>query len=114
MSIGGIGNAYGAYQMYRTRPMNYVVQNQSDVSDAYKESIGLSKARSMDPTPPVLYPNAQKVPAGAVKAPQADEETVNRQFNSIAARYSGVNTGYERNGQGQGYEMTGSLFDARV
>ncbi len=114
MSIGGIGNAYGAYQMYRTRPMNYAVQNQSDVSDAYKESIGMSKARSMDPTPPVLYPNAQKVPVGAVKSPAADEETVNRQFNNIASRYSGVNTGYERNGQGQGYEMTGSLFDARV
>lgn len=112
MSIGGVSGAYGAYQMYRTQPMNYAVENKSDVSDAYKESMGVNKSRSMDPVPPVLYPNAQRVQVGKTSGP--DEETVNRQFNQIAQKYSGNTIGYERNGQGQNYQVTGSMFDARV
>ena len=113
MGIGGISSAYGAYAMYRTQPMSYAVQNEADVSDAYKESMGVGRARSLDPTPPVLYPNAQRSQVAGASRP-ADEQTVNRQFNSIAERYTGNNIGYDRGAQGQSYSVTGSMFDARV
>ncbi|MBQ7678805.1 MAG: hypothetical protein IJT34_03040 [Butyrivibrio sp.] len=114
MGIGGVSGAYQAYQIYRTQPMNYAVQNQADVSDAYKESVGVDRARTMDPVPPVLYANAQKVPVA--KSPEPDEAgKVNRQFNAIASRYQGDTVGYTRGAQGiTGYGVAGSMFDAAV
>ena len=114
MGIGGINGAYNAYQLYRTQPMNYAVQNQSDVSDAYKESVGVNAARSMDPVPPVLYANAQKVPVAGSDRSQ-DAAAANRQFNAIASRYEGETVGYTRGAQGMnGYGVVGSMFDAAV
>ena len=87
LSIGGIGNAYG---MSFIQPMNYSVKNQADVSDAFMET-GMSGA--IMNVPPVVYPNAQTVPASdnesdplslSAESVRKSQEA-NRLYNDVAA-----------------------------
>ncbi len=82
LSVGSVGNSYG---MSYIRPMNYALKNQSEVSDAFKET-GMGGA--VTNVPPVVYPNAQ-----------------------VAEKYQGMTTGYSQNGQARNYEIAGSTLD---
>ena len=113
LSIGGIGNTYG---MSFVQPMNYSVNNESDVSEAFVET-GMSGA--VMNVPPVVYPNAQTVSAADSESDPLSlsansvrkSQEVNRAFNDVASKFQGMTTGYSQNTQALSYGMSGNTID---
>ena len=90
LSVGGIGTTYG---MSFVQPLNYSIKNNSDVSDAFKET-GLKG--EIENVPPVIYPNAQKV---------------NKMYNEVAEKFQGMTVGYGSDSVGLSYGMEGNSVD---
>lgn len=99
------------------QPMNYTVNNESEVSDAFAET-GMDG--SVKSVPPVVYPNAR-----TVESSEGDEsnplklsadvarksQQVNRFYNDVASGFRGMITGYNGSTQGLSYEMPGGTID---
>ncbi len=112
LSVGGIGNAYG---MSYVQPMNYSLKNESSVSDAFIET---GMAGSVMNVPPVVYPNAQAVPADDESNPLAlsansvkKSQVANKMYNEVAKRFQGMTTGYTQSTEGISYDMSGSTVN---
>lgn len=91
-------------------PLNYAVQNQSRVSDAYLESV--QAGGEIDLASPVSYPNARKVSLSEMAERAEASQKADREYNAIAARYADSPTYYQADRSGSSYSMIGSGFDA--
>ena len=111
-SVGGIGNMYG---MSFVQPLNYKLENEADISDAFTET-GMQGA--VMNVPPVIYPNAQ------VASTQEDSDSltmsmdyvkksqeINRAYNEVAQKFQGMTVGYGQNMSGQTYGVQGASLD---
>ena len=89
----------------------YTVENKSDFSDAFVDSVkGLSSADSVMGPSPVVYPTATVM---TKKIGQIEDSVrANEGFNSIASGFAGATTGYGRAGDGMGYGVIGAGFDS--
>lgn len=108
-------NAINAYSgMSAVRPMNYSVENRSEVSSAYTESVKEAQNTSIFPdigaVNPIQYPNAQTISINPMEK-LAKTQSVSKDMNAIAAGFSGVTTGYDNSSQSYGYQMIGSTID---
>lgn len=108
-------NAINAYSgMSTVRPMNYSVQNQSEVSAAYTESTKEAKSVGTFPSirnvDPVQYANANVVSVDPMEK-LAKTQSVSKDLNAIASGFSGAITGYGSDSQSYGYQMVGSTLD---
>lgn len=101
--------------MTRTKPMNYAVDNQSQVSNAYQQSVeNISQSSGFQPVGaanPVQYPNQVNVQEASIASIQKSQET-NREFNQVAKGFAGQVTGYSAGSVATGYDIVGSQFDA--
>ena len=95
--------------------MNYQVQNESEVSDAFKDSVNkVGSSGSMGGigvTSPVRYANATYNPEAVEQKQQASLEA-NAEFNSIADAFGGATTGYDAARAAMTYASIGGGFDA--
>ena len=110
-----IGSTGSYSSLTRTKPMNYAVENQSQVSNAYQQSTeDISKSRGFQPVGaanPVQYPNQVNVQEASIASIQKSQET-NREFNHVAQSFVGQVTGYSAGSVATGYDIVGSQFDA--
>ena len=86
--------------------MNYTVDNESEVSASYVESMEQVSNQYVDAASPVQYPNASVSPTRVVERSQE----ANAAYNAVAQRFDQT-TGYNQFSVGQGYETVGALFD---
>ena len=100
------------------QPMNYAVENGSEVSDVFAAET-TRNTNGINGASPVQYPNAQvkekKVDEEQLIDPTAMLEQRKRTasaFNEIASQFRTANTGYSKAGIGNNYGMAGSRFDA--
>lgn len=108
-------NAINAYSGISTvRPMNYSVENRSEVSSAYTESAKETQRTESFPSigavNPVQYPNAQTITTDPMEK-LARTQSVSKDLNEIASGFSGISTGYDSESQSYGYQMIGSTID---
>ncbi|MGN0160967.1 MAG: hypothetical protein ACI4AQ_06235 [Lachnospiraceae bacterium] len=110
MRIGNIGG-YGGIAV---SPYNYSVRNQSDVSDAYIESVDeigkMNASEDIGIVQPVRYPNAKAQPVDPVKRMQ-DAQKVNQEYNQVAANFKGNDTWYGADALSGGYQTVGGTID---
>ena len=99
------------FSMTAIQPLNFLVKNQADISDAYAESVQGADNSSL--VNPVGYHTARKqtVELPELKKAQEASET-NQAFNAIAAQYGNSTIGYSYAAEGATYGVTGSMFDA--
>ena len=90
----------GGYSMSRIEPLHYPVYNQAAVSDAYTDSVKETGSA------------ARKETADLPVSRNADAIEVNQSFNRIAAGFINSTVGYQQNGSGTAYSLSGSMFDA--
>ncbi len=95
--------------------MNYQVKNESEVSDAFKDSVNRAdSAGSMGgigATSPVRYANATYNPeAAAVNRQEAID--AGAAFNKVADSFGGATVGYDANSAALNYASLGGGFDA--
>ena len=111
LSIGGL-SAYG--NAVAVRPMNYAVENQSQVSSAYQDSVkqlsGAGSFPGIGATNPVQYANAQYVKVDSTVQVQRAQEA-KRGLNTVASGFAGRAVGYDEASATYGYEMIGSTLD---
>lgn len=109
LSVGGLNNNYSV-----VRPMNYSVENNSKVSDAYTQSVEqTSRVGSFSDVlavQPVGYANAQIAKVDPM-AQLEQAKKAGQEFNQIASGFSGMTTGYTSSRTAAGYEMIGSNVD---
>jgi hypothetical protein len=114
-----MGLAIGAISAYGTsiQPMSYTVKNQSQVSDAFTESVGQTGAVQLPGrvgvVNPVQYPNAKLADDRQVDMTTAvvKSQSANQKMNQVAAGYAGMTTGYGSDSSAKGYELIGSILD---
>jgi hypothetical protein len=92
------------------KPMNYTVDNQSDVSGAFVESMENASPAKVDAAPPVRYPTAQVSSIDSAEQVTRNQQ-VNRAYNNIASRYSGTVTGYGQDRAARAYGTVGQALD---
>ncbi len=115
MAIGGISPISAYSSMAAIQPLQYKVKNESEISDAYSESMeSLGAAQSMAPVDapsPVAYPTAQK--SSMIQgAGQTDiAKKVAQAYNNIASGFADKVTSYSKQGSGEKYEMLGNSID---
>ena len=115
-SISGIG-PMSMYPISSVRPMeikpqNYAVENESEVSDAYSESIAVNGANSISGPSPVQYTNAQAQGMGGEgHTAAANAARVSRFYNQVASSFQGAATSYDANGRAGQYATVGSTID---
>ncbi len=114
ISVSGISGAsmypISGVRSVETKPMNYAVENESEVSDAFSESMAIANAGSVTGAIPVQYANA-KQEESTVGAPSIDAARANRFYNNIASGYQGMSTSYDASGAAGQYAMIGSNID---
>lgn len=93
-----------------TKPQNYAVENESEVSDAFSQSLAANGVNGIIAPTPVQYTNAQTEET-RIGGASADEARMNRFFNDIASAYQGMSTSYDANGAAGQYAMIGSNID---
>ena len=103
-------NPISSIRTLETKPQNYAVENESEVSDAFSQSMAVNGAGGITAAPPVQYANAQ-VSENSTSGPSMDSARMNRFFNDIASGYQGMSTSYDANGQAGQYAMIGSNID---
>ncbi len=111
MAIGGtaaIGNDVSV------KPLQYAVNNESRVSDAFVESMNrvgaVSTSERVGAAVPVRYPDARIDPDDTAMRLQ-EAVTANRQYNQIASEFSNSYTGYTASGAGTAYALSGANVD---
>lgn len=103
-------SGYSGYQSY-IRPLHYPVDNASDTSSAYSESVRRNGGKySVGAARPVMYPDSQSVASGPKKGSEKARE-MERAFNKIASDHYGETVLYGSKGEGFGYEAEGRIFD---
>lgn len=112
MRIGAIGG----YGDIAVRPFNYSIQNKSDVSDAYTESVDeASKAgtpKELSAVQPVRYPNAQIQAEGVEPTKRMENaKKASQEYNQVAANFAGSSTWYGANAVAGGYATVGNNID---
>ncbi len=114
ISVSGISpmsmNPIMSVRSVETKPQNYAVENQSDVSDAFSQSLAVNGASGIMGPPPVQYANAQ-VSENETAQAGVDSARANRYFNDIASAYQGMSTSYNANGAAEQYSMVGNSID---
>ncbi|MBQ1548674.1 MAG: hypothetical protein IIZ61_09820 [Lachnospiraceae bacterium] len=98
-------NAVSSYA--KTEPMNYTVDNESEVSGSYVQSLKNGSVNKVGATPPVRYANATVQSEDAIQKKQ----DASRAYNQIAAAYTNENTTYGANMRGQSYQAVGQNID---
>ena len=114
-SISGIGpmSMYpiSSVRQVETKPQNYAVENESEVSDAFTESLAMNGVNGINGPSPVQYPNAQVAEPSRAEQQAANATRVNQFYNNVASAFQGAATSYNANGVGSQYEMVGSTID---
>lgn len=103
-------NPISSIRTVETRPQNYAIGNESEVSDAFSQSMAVNGAGSVSAPTPVQYANAEVSENGSGGS-SMDSARMNRFFNDIASGYQGMSTSYDANGQAGQYSMIGSNID---
>lgn len=93
----------------QVRPEAYAIDNQSEVSDAFSQSLAMQSVEGVSAPSPVKYANAQ-VEENTINAAEQSSRT-NQMFNNIASAYQGMNTSYDATGAAFGYGMVGNSVD---
>ncbi len=103
-------SGYSGFQSY-IRPLNYSVDNESNASAGYSESIRRTSGKyTVGASRPVAYADAQTVSAGPKKGSDKARE-IEQAFNKIASDHYGETTSYGPRGEAFGYEAEGRVFD---
>lgn len=114
ISVSGISpmsmNPVSTVRAVETKPQNYAVENESEVSDAFTQSLAVNGASGIVAPTPVQYANA-RTEENAVGGASADAARTNRFFNDIASAYQGMSTSYDASGAAGQYAMIGSNID---
>ena len=114
ISVSGISgmsmNPIAGVRTVGSRPMNYAVENESEISDAFSESMAVANAGSVTGATPVQYANAQREER-TPGVPSMDAARANRFYNNIASAYQGMSTSYDASGAAGQYAMIGSNID---
>jgi len=106
-------SAYGGSQVYIS-PMHYPVENTSNVSAGFAESIRRNSGKyAVGASSPVIYPDHTAVSSGPKKGSK-EARRIEEAFNRIASDHYGETTSYGPEGQGFGYEAAGRVFDMFV
>ena len=116
-SVSGISpvsmNAISSVRPVGIRPQNFAVENESEVSDAFAESLAANGASGITGPAPVQYTNAQAVSdrSDAIRDRAAESTRVNQYYNDVASSFEGAPTSYDANGQAASYGVVGSTID---
>ena len=94
-----------------TVPQAYTIDNQSDFSDAFTDSVkSLPSADAVEGAAPVQYATAYTMTRRVSQL--EDSQRINEGLNSIARGFEGIATGYGSRGDvTRGYGMVGSQID---
>ncbi len=112
--IGAVNSAYGASGVSQIgtveqKPINYAIDNQSEVSGAFKSSlVGLGRD-SVTGAAPVQYPTAQ-IETNRINQVEKNQEA-NRAFNAVAGAHLESVATYNAASMVQSYGMVGSQVD---
>ena len=110
-ALSGMNPVSGVSAYMKTEPMNYTVDNESEVSGSYVQSLrGGASANKVGAVPPVRYANATVQSGDPIQAVQKKQET-ERAFNQLASAYGNDNTTYGANMRGQSYQAVGQTID---
>ena len=94
------------------RPQNFNVENESEVSDAFKESLEVNGGSGITGPSPVQYANASSKETEAAALENAKNATeVNDYYNKVAESFGGASTSYDAGGNASQYSMVGSHID---
>ena len=103
-------SGYSGFQTY-IRPLNYSVDNMSEQSAGYSESVRRNSGKyTVGAARPVMYPDSQASVYGPRKGSEKARE-IEQAFNKIASDHYGETTSYGPKGEGYGYEAEGRIFD---
>ena len=103
-------NPISAIEYKMTTPRAYNVENQSEVSDSFVESLQASGySKRVEGAAPVQYATAS-VTTNRVSQVQKNQE-VNRAYNAIAASFDGFSVSYGADRKNSSFEMLGSQLD---
>lgn len=99
-----------------TVPMNYAVDNESEVSGAYIESRRANSVNGVDAAPPVRYANAtvqeDDNPLNVDRTASLQRnQAANRAYNAIASNFGGAATSYGASGAAASYQTVGQNLD---
>ena len=104
-------NPISAIEYRTTIPQAYTVENESEVSDSFVESLrGAGYSNRVDAVSPVQYATAN-VSVNRIEQLQKNQET-NKAYNDLAASFGGVSVAYGNASQSLGYSVVGSMFDS--
>ena len=103
-------NPITSVRTVETRPQNYAVENESEVSDAFMQSLAINGTDGIVAPTPVQYANAQRSESGN-RVSDLDSTQVNQFYNDIASGYQGMSTSYDASGTAGQYAMIGSNID---
>lgn len=111
MAIGGTSAAAADVSV---KPLAYAVDNKSDVSGAFVESMNrvgaVSPKDRVGAAVPVRYPDA-RVDENTSFLKLQEAVSANRDYNRIATEFSNSYTGYSANGAGTNYSVSGGSVD---
>ena len=109
MRIDPISGSSG-FQSY-IRPLNYSVDNTSDTSAVYSESVKRNAGKyAVGAARPVVYADSAAVSSGPRKGSEKARQ-MEQAFNKIASDHYGETTHYGPKGEPFGYEAEGRIFD---
>ena len=93
-------------------PQNFSVENESEVSDAFSESLAVNGTDGITGPAPVQYANASRTRTDEAALENARSATeVNDYYNKVASSFEGASTSYDAGGNASGYAMVGSHID---
>ena len=116
MAISPIGGITTYSPVASVQPMNYAIENGSEVSDVYAAETTKSSA-FVNGTSPVQYPNATvgsspvREAIDPLEIQRKKQETDNK-YNEIAMKFMQDNPSYNARANAASYQMIGSKFDA--
>ena len=93
-------------------PDAYTLDNQSDVSDAFRQSLAANGVEGIMAPTPVSYPTAHMQEHQFDRAASATQ--VNRYYNAIASGFGDATTSYNAAGKGSSYGAVGQSIDYAV
>ncbi|MCR5452554.1 MAG: hypothetical protein K6F00_08010 [Lachnospiraceae bacterium] len=114
-AIGAIGSVGSVGSVSYVSPVNnsFKIDNNSQVSDAYKKSVEKSDGTGrVDPVDPVMYANASMKTQTVDKT--EDVLRTDKAFADIARSFGSATTGYNSSAAASNYSMAGAGFDAFV
>ncbi|MCR5666607.1 MAG: hypothetical protein K6G01_07225 [Eubacterium sp.] len=94
------------------QPINYALQNEANVSDAYVSQV--NQPKEIDDVTPVIYPTSRatqqtQVVDSSKRLEQAQQ--VAQKYNEIASSFGGATVGYASDSSALAYQAIGAGFD---